>query len=142
MQILLNEKDDIIKLQAKEIEKLVIKLYNKDVQINNLALSTLEYDDVLKGLQNLSIRKNNKKYKLIKQGFENHEWKNYKLYDIINIVNSIIVIQDLTFPLSNIKQMLQSNINKNCGVYMFFNKETNDYYIGSKYNTQNIKLFN
>jgi hypothetical protein len=58
----------------------------------------------------------------------------YTLKAIIRKVRPVYVLDDLTGTRRDIKQMLRSNVTKYCGIYMFYNKATNEYYIGSSKN--------
>lgn len=70
------------------------------------------------------------KYKKIKNDKEKYISKRYTLTNIINMVNPILVISDLNLPLKDIRKILRTKLDKPCGIYMFFNNQTNEYYIG------------
>jgi hypothetical protein len=95
-----------------------------------------EMEQLIKLLSTISIKKtdSDEKYIKVKRNSENHESKNYTLDKIIDMVKPVIVLKDLTGALSDIRRTLRTNIDKCCGIYMFYNKETNEYYIGSSKN--------
>jgi KilA-N domain/GIY-YIG catalytic domain len=74
------------------------------------------------------------KYKRIKNDKEKYISKGYTLDDIIKLVNPFLIISDLSASLKDIRKILRTHINKNCGIYMFFNNETKEYYIGMSKN--------
>jgi hypothetical protein len=81
-----------------------------------------EMDALVKSMQDMSI------YKKIKRPPLADCSKTYTLDDIITLVKPVIVITDLS---KSVKKQLHG---MQGGVYMFFNKKTNDYYIGSSKN--------
>ena len=91
-------------------------------------------EELTKLLSTISIKKTDEKYIKIKRNSETRESKNYTLDNIVNMIKPVIILKDLTGTLSDIRQTLRSNIDKRCGIYMFYNKETNEYYIGSSKN--------
>jgi len=50
------------------------------------------------------------------------------------MVSPILTISDLTLPLKDIRKILRTKLDKSCGIYMFFNNQTNEYYIGMSKN--------
>ena len=88
----------------------------------------------LLSLLNIKNVKDDKKYKKIKNNKERYKSKEYTMDNIISIVNPILILSDLTLPLKDIRKILKTKLDKPCGIYMFFNNETNEYYIGMSKN--------
>jgi KilA-N domain/GIY-YIG catalytic domain len=80
-------------------------------------------------LQKVKIK--SKKYCKIKRDNNIHIPKNYPKEYIVNIVKPFEIIDDLSGNLDDIKKKLKEIIPKKYGVYMLYNNETNEYYIGS-----------
>jgi DNA repair exonuclease SbcCD ATPase subunit len=74
------------------------------------------------------------KYKKIKNDKEKYKSKEYTMDNIISKVNPILILLDLTLPLKDIRKILRTKLDKSCGIYMFFNNETNECYIGMSKN--------
>jgi hypothetical protein len=83
-------------------------------------------------LQKIEIKP--KKYCKIKRDNNIHIPKNYPKEYIVNTVNPFEIVNDLSGSIDDIKKKLKEVIPKKCGVYMLYNNETNEYYIGSSKN--------
>jgi len=87
-------------------------------------------DALVQSMQDMSIDT----YKRIKRTPLADCSKTYTLSDIVNLVQPVVVMTDLTK--GDVRRALRGKIGtaERGGVYMLFNKKTNEYYIGSSKN--------
>jgi hypothetical protein len=133
---------ELIETVSREVAKdIIITIANGDARVrgryvhHRLAaniVSWISKDSLVDNFAKLSIKDG--QYKKIKRTPSRTQSKKYTLNGIIKKVKPVCVLRDLTVSRREIKQQLRSSIPKYCGIYMFFNKVTDEYYIGSSKN--------